>query len=1076
MKKGFCKVLFVFLLVMVSILSAPSVYAASKNIEVLDINIKDKSGTITVNNPTISDGKISGGIKFNEIGDFVTFELVLKNNEADKYKIAAMKDNNESENIGIEYTYGEDFIGQGEETRVTIKMIYKKKLLNQDKISLNNLSIKLELEKEDGTSSEITLNPNTGDSILKYVLFFILSGLSLLFVITKKRIKEVKIGVVLLVISIIVLPFVAMAKEKFEFVIKFADIVEVKGEFEKYNITINPENGSKPITREVTYGQPIRDLPDVSKEGYDFDKWVDGKGNKVTKETIITGPIEIEAKYNVIKYDITYNLNGGKLSTGKTNPSKYTIENDAITLNNPSKDGYTFTGWTGTGIDTKTTSVTIEAGSTGNRKYTANYSANENTPYKVIHRYKNLNETYTEEEVTEYGETDKKIDAPIKSKKGFVNPSVQEVTVKADGTSKVTYTYEREKYNFSISDRTYIDNSSTDDGKYPYETEIKVKAIERDGYDFAWSDGKTELKRTFKIDENTTLTPVYTAKTNIPYKVIHQKQKLSLNGYDIVDTQYLNGTTGTSASSSANSYTGFKLVNTTSTPSIKIEGDGSTVITYFYDRISYTLSFNNSEYVDSTKNAGSYPYETKVTVTAKTREGYTFNKWSNNNTSNPYTFTITNNTTIEPVYDKDPYIVTFNGNGGTSSVASVSVPDGESIAKLPTAERTNYTFVGWFTAATDGVKVSDGYTPNSNTTLYAHWTKKGKISYNTKTITKVVDSKSFKNSLTNTGSSTNINYTSSNEKVAIVDSSGNVNLVGVGTATITAKVNDSSYTVNTASYTVVAEFNYIAYSKVDNDHTINSKEHFNYAVGSNAFTTIKTDLQPTKDGGIILCHDPGFTFDSSCDIEGDLTECRIVAYDKKSEKTVNIINMTTSLAKSLKYKNGDSVATLDDYINIMKNSDKKIFLTVRDNIVNKISGSSQTYVDVVLSKITSDIKDRTIINSLSYEPLVAFRNKDNNIMLHYVVGDSDGEVDPSSVDKAKSLGNTILSLFIFRSSHVTARNNLKDGKYADIISEAQEKGIPVYVATNNKADVTTYLKDYLIDTGISGAQVNEWLE
>ena len=715
--KSIKKVLLIFIMI-ISIFGITNVKALGKDIKVTGASVKDKSGTITVIDPVLTDNVVTSNITFNKVGDFVTFEFEIKNNESEKYKIESIKDNNTNDNIKIEYSFSKEYISSGNTGKVTVKLSYKNKLVNQEKINLNNLAINMTLLNEEGNSSETIINnPATGDSILHYLVLLIISVTGLIFILKKKRYKGLKVGSVLLLIAIIMVPFVVLAQEKYEINLKFNDI-EVKGEFEKYNITINPENGSKPITREVTYGQPIGDLPDVSKEGYDFDKWVDGKENKVTKETIITGPIEIEAKYNVIKYDIVYNLNGGKLSTGKTNPSKYTIENDAITLNNPSKDGYTFTGWTGTGIDTKTTSVTIEAGSTGNREYTANYSANENTPYKVIHRYKNLNETYTEEEVTEYGETDKEIDAPIKSKKGFVNPSVQEVTVKADGTSKVTYTYEREKYNFSISDRTYIDNSSTDDGKYPYETEIKVKAIERDGYDFAWSDGKTELERTFKIDENTTLTPVYTAKTNIPYKVVHQKQKITLDGYEIADTQNLKGTTDSEITPAVNTYEGF---TSPQAQKVTIKGDGSTVVTYNYDRIMYNFSTNNNEDVISSIEDGRYPYGTEITLTAKEKQGYTFSKWSNNETTNPLTITLDSDLTIEPVYTSDGYTVTFNSNGG-GNVNSITVDAGETIQSFttPTAP-SGKIFDGWYTDLESGSKVNTPYTPEGNITLYAHW-------------------------------------------------------------------------------------------------------------------------------------------------------------------------------------------------------------------------------------------------------------------------------------------------------------------------------------------------------------------
>ena len=73
------------------------------------------------------------------------------------------------------------------------------------------------------------------------------------------------------------------------------------------------------------------------------------------------------------EYNIIYNLNGGTLN-GKTNPDTYNIETPTFTLNNPTKTGYTFEGWTGTDITGTSKIVTINQGSIGNRTYTATWT------------------------------------------------------------------------------------------------------------------------------------------------------------------------------------------------------------------------------------------------------------------------------------------------------------------------------------------------------------------------------------------------------------------------------------------------------------------------------------------------------------------------------------------------------------------------------------------------------------------------------------------------------------------------------------------------------------------------------
>ena len=74
-----------------------------------------------------------------------------------------------------------------------------------------------------------------------------------------------------------------------------------------------------------------------------------------------------------ISYNITYDLDSGALAEGEENPTTYTVETETFTLHNPTRENYTFTGWTGTGLSGETEQVTVAKGSTGNRAYKANW-------------------------------------------------------------------------------------------------------------------------------------------------------------------------------------------------------------------------------------------------------------------------------------------------------------------------------------------------------------------------------------------------------------------------------------------------------------------------------------------------------------------------------------------------------------------------------------------------------------------------------------------------------------------------------------------------------------------------------
>ena len=74
-------------------------------------------------------------------------------------------------------------------------------------------------------------------------------------------------------------------------------------------------------------------------------------------------------------YAITYDLDGGTAAEG--NPDSYTVETETITLKNPTRPGFTFTGWSGTGLTGEDNlTVTIPKGSTGDRSYTAHWRYN----------------------------------------------------------------------------------------------------------------------------------------------------------------------------------------------------------------------------------------------------------------------------------------------------------------------------------------------------------------------------------------------------------------------------------------------------------------------------------------------------------------------------------------------------------------------------------------------------------------------------------------------------------------------------------------------------------------------------
>ena len=117
------------------------------------------------------------------------------------------------------------------------------------------------------------------------------------------------------------------------------------------------------------------------RTGYAFAQWSDGKtDNPYTMA--VTGAVSLTAQTQIETYTIDYELNGGALEAGKTNPATYTLETAAFRLENPVRTGYGFAGWTGSNGTTPQTSVGVAQGSTGNLRFEANWTAND---YKILY-------------------------------------------------------------------------------------------------------------------------------------------------------------------------------------------------------------------------------------------------------------------------------------------------------------------------------------------------------------------------------------------------------------------------------------------------------------------------------------------------------------------------------------------------------------------------------------------------------------------------------------------------------------------------------------------------------------------
>ena len=126
---------------------------------------------------------------------------------------------------------------------------------------------------------------------------------------------------------------------------------------------------------------------------------------------------------------------------------------------------------------------------------------------------------------------------------------------------------------------------------------------------------------------------------------------------------------------------------------------------------------------------------TEIILTATPNTGYHFKEWqvmSGGMTIKDNKFIMPDtNVEIKAIFEEDAppapteFIVTFDGNGGTPSVGSMTTTD-RKLTSLPSASRSgSYSFYGWYTEKSGGTKITTDTVFHANATVYAHWTYTG---------------------------------------------------------------------------------------------------------------------------------------------------------------------------------------------------------------------------------------------------------------------------------------------------------------------------------------------------------------
>jgi len=149
----------------------------------------------------------------------------------------------------------------------------------------------------------------------------------------------------------------------------------------QYTIHLDACGGLSPIDEQIVYYDSNFTLPTPQYSEHTFLGWFTKNNEKIFPGVYnYDDDLYLEAHWDVVSYNITYVLNGGTLPIN--NPSTYTFYDTDFTLNNPTKTGYSFIGWTKDNYGEPVLEMTVLSGSSGDIEFEACWSPNQ---YSIIY-------------------------------------------------------------------------------------------------------------------------------------------------------------------------------------------------------------------------------------------------------------------------------------------------------------------------------------------------------------------------------------------------------------------------------------------------------------------------------------------------------------------------------------------------------------------------------------------------------------------------------------------------------------------------------------------------------------------
>ena len=479
-----------------------------------------------------------------------------------------------------------------------------------------------------------------------------------------------------------------------------------KYEINSYKVSYYNEGVKYIEDQKINYGEnALKPNTDPSKIGYTFKYWsIKENGEEYEFSTKITEDITLYAVYEINKYTVTY-INEG------VEYHKETAEYGSvvISIQDPTKEGYTFIGWYNENNEKVTHPITVTENITLHSKYEIN-------TYTVS--FYHNNEKYVEDQRVNYGESALKpsID-PTKEDYNFSGWVIKGTNNKYDFTSKVTKDIELESsftakptytVTFKIGNEVILTENVIEGHKV-----TSKEAPYKKGYLFDkwYSDEGLTIENNFneKIMGNKI---IYGKYNENKHTVTYINEGTTYYTEEVLDRFTA---TGPSTNPEKEGYT-FKYFSKDK----KVAFDYNSEITE--DTTLYAV-YEINKYTVTYINEGSEYHKEELTYKSKHEKiedpfktGYTFTGWYNENEEKvEYPITVTKDITLHSKYEINKYTVTFNDE---DRITTKEVNYNNKVEPVINQGKTGYTFKYW-SKEKGGEEYNFNTLVTENTTLYA---------------------------------------------------------------------------------------------------------------------------------------------------------------------------------------------------------------------------------------------------------------------------------------------------------------------------------------------------------------------